>query len=102
MQSALDRQIAAAGLTGRISDEDRAALLAALAGVRRSARRARRRTRTDPAADAAHARTVVAADRLFREKLGVGIAGFIAAQGPPGRIEDLGAVDAAADPAAGR
>jgi uncharacterized membrane protein YebE (DUF533 family) len=100
VRAALDRQIAAAGLTGRIDDGERAALLAALADVRRSARREKRRTRPDPAAEAAHARTVVAADRLFRERLGVGIAAFLAAQGPPGRIEDLGAVDVAAAEAA--
>jgi hypothetical protein len=42
-------------------------------------------------ADAAHAHAVVAADRLFREKLGVGVAAFLAAQGPAGRVEDLAA-----------
>ncbi|HJQ85311.1 MAG TPA: hypothetical protein VKA21_14595 [Candidatus Binatia bacterium] len=46
-----------------------------------------------------HARIVTDADALFREKLGVGIAGFIAAQGPPGRIEDLAAANAPAEPA---
>jgi hypothetical protein len=38
VRAALDRQIAASGLAGRLTAEDRAALLAALADVRRVAR----------------------------------------------------------------
>jgi hypothetical protein len=90
-RAALERQIADAGVGATLGDADREALLAALASVRASARRTRRRDRTDPAAEAAHARTVVAADGLFHAKLGVGIAAFLAAQGPPGRVRDLGA-----------
>jgi hypothetical protein len=89
IERALDRHIETAGLAGRVSPADRAALRDALVAMRRASLRARRRSR-DPAWQAEQSRALVAADRLFREKLGVGLAEFVADAGPPGRVEDLG------------
>ncbi len=52
-----------------------------LAAVRRS---------RDTMWQAEQSRVVVAADRVFRERLGVGLSEFMADAGPPGRVEDLG------------
>ena len=89
IDEALDRQIEAVGLVGKVDASDRAALRDALLDVRRASTRARRRSR-DPMWQAEQSRVLVAADRVFRDKLGVGLSEFMADAGPPGRVEDLG------------
>jgi hypothetical protein len=87
VDDALARHIDAAGLA--VGPDDRAALRTALLDVRRASRRSARRG-DDHAWQAGQSRALAAADRLFREKLGTGIGDFLAASGPPGRVEDLG------------
>jgi len=89
IERVLERHVEAAGLAGRLSAADRTALRDVLVATRRASLRARRRSR-DPAWQAEQSRALVAADRLFCEKLGMGLADFIADAGPPGRVEDLG------------
>ena len=86
---AIDRHIDALGRVGEVDASDRAALRDALLEVRRASTRARRRSR-DPMWQAEQSRVLVAADRVFRDKLGVGLSEFMADAGPPGRVEDLG------------
>jgi hypothetical protein len=89
IEEALDRHIEAVGRGGQLDDADRAALRDALLEVRRASTRARRRGR-DHSWQAEQTRVLVAADRVFRDKLGVGLSDFMADAGPPGRVEDLG------------
>jgi hypothetical protein len=89
IERALDRHIEAAGLADRVAAADRAALRDALLDVRRASTRTRRRSH-DPAWQAEQSRVLVAADRVFRNTLGIGLSDFMADAGPPGRIEDLG------------
>ena len=86
---ALDRHLETTGLADRIAAADRAALRDALVAARRASLRARRRSR-DGEWQGAQSQALAEADRIFREKLGTGIADFVADAGPPGRIEDLG------------
>jgi len=88
IEEAIDRHIEAVGL-GHVAASDRAALRDALLAVRRASTRARRRGR-DPQWQAEQSRMLVAADRMFRDKLGVGLSEFMTDAGPPGRVEDLG------------
>jgi type IV secretory pathway VirB10-like protein len=90
-RSALDSSIADAGLDAEVSEADRQELMTALASVRKSSRSLQRMTEPNHRLQAEHERILVESDRLFRDKLGLGVAQFIAAQSPPGRIEDLGA-----------
>jgi hypothetical protein len=87
VDDALARYIATAGLG--VGPDERAPLPAAHLDVRRASRRAARRG-DDHAWQAEQSRALAAADRLFREKLGIGIGDFLADAGPPGRIEDVG------------
>jgi hypothetical protein len=89
IEEAIDRHIEAIGLVGHVAASDRAALRDALLDVRRASTRVRRRSR-DPQWQAEQSRVLVAADRMFRDKLGVGLSEFMADAGPPGRVEDLG------------
>jgi len=89
IEEAIDRHIEAVGLVGHVAASDRAALRDALVDVRRASTRARRRSR-DPQWQAEQSRMLVAADRMFRDKLGVGLSEFMTDAGPPGRVEDLG------------
>jgi hypothetical protein len=89
IDAAIDRHIEAVGRGGQLGDSDRAALRDALLEVRRASTRARRRSR-DYSWQAEQTRVLVAADRVFRERLGVGLSEFMADAGPPGRVEDLG------------
>jgi hypothetical protein len=89
IERALDRHVDAAADGESLTPAVRAELRDALVAVRRASLRARRRSR-DPSWQAEQTRALVAADRLFREKLGTGLADFIADAGPPGRVEDLG------------
>ena len=89
IDDALDRHIEAIGRGGQLGAADRAALREALLDVRRASTRARRRSR-DPHWQAEQSRVLVAADRVFRDKLGAGLSEFMADAGPPGHVEDLG------------
>jgi hypothetical protein len=89
IDQASDRHVEALGRGGEVGASDRAALRDALLDVRRASTRARRRSR-DAMWQAEQSRVLVAADRVFREKLGVGLSEFMADAGPPGRVEDLG------------
>lgn len=89
IERTLDRHAGAAGPAAHLGPADRAALRDALVALRRASLRARRRSR-DGAWQAEQSRALVDADRLFRDKLGVGLAEFVADAGPPGRVEDLG------------
>ena len=89
IERALDRHVDTTGPAGHLTPADRLALRDALVTMRRASVRARRRSR-DSQWQAEQSRALVAADRLFREKLGVGLADFIADAGPAGRVEDLG------------
>ena len=89
IDQAIDRHIEALGRGGEVDAADRAELRTALLDVRRASTRARRRSR-DAMWQAEQSRVLVAADRVFREKLGVGLSEFMADAGPPGRVEDLG------------
>ena len=89
IDQAIDRHIEALGRVGDVDAATRTALRDALLDVRRASTRARRRSR-DAMWQAEQSRVLVAADRVFREKLGVGLSEFKADAGPPGRVEDLG------------
>jgi hypothetical protein len=79
-----------AAAAGRpLGEADRQELIDALARIRLTAGQ-RGRTR-NPRAAAKHARLVRDADRLFRDKLGIGLGEFTARLGSSGNIEDLGA-----------
>jgi hypothetical protein len=67
---------------------DRQELLDALARIRLTA--GRRGRTANAAAAAKHARLVQDADRLFRDKLGMGVGEFMARLGAPGNVDDLG------------
>jgi hypothetical protein len=92
VRAALEERLAAEGLADRLGPADREALLAALVGVRRASLAARRRGH-DHAWQVAQSRALIEADRLFRDKLGIGISEFIAEQSAGEHVVDLGAAD---------
>jgi hypothetical protein len=90
VRAALDRRIAEAGRGATLNEVDRDALVATLARVRRSSHWRQRLPADNQALQGKHERILLEADQLFRERLGIGIAEFVALESAPGQIEDLG------------
>jgi hypothetical protein len=90
VRAALDRRIAETGRGGTLDDRERDTLVSALARVRRSSHWRQRLPADNQALQAKHERILLEADQLFRERLGIGIAEFVAIESAPGQIEDLG------------
>ena len=89
VRAALDRRIAEAG-RGTLDDAERDTLVATLARVRRSSHWRQRLPADHHALQGKHERILLEADQLFRERLGIGIAEFVALESAPGQIEDVG------------
>jgi hypothetical protein len=90
VRAALDRRIAEAGRGGTLDDAERDTLVATLARVRRSSHWRQRLPADHHAVQGKHERILLEADHLFRERLGIGIAEFVALESAPGQIEDVG------------
>jgi hypothetical protein len=90
-RDAVDRYIAEAGLDDALGEADREALVAALAEVRASSRWSTRHGTARGDSESRRREALIDADRVFRDRLGVGVGEFVAALAPPGTIEDLGA-----------
>jgi hypothetical protein len=87
---AIDGYVAEHRLAGTVTLRDRRQLIAALGRLRRSARRTERARVVTPRIERRHLEIVTETDRIFREKLGVGVSDFIAEMSAPNEVQDLG------------
>jgi len=90
VRAALDKYITEHGLDGKLGEIERRELMVALARLRHVELVRQRRPPTEVVTQERYARELAAADRVFHERLGIGVAEFIASQREPGTLEDLG------------